>query len=121
MRTLRAALGLLLLLSVLATEAGCRWPWEPRSGPIVGSVRYPDGSPVWGARVIVVGGDTTFTGETGRFWLPVPAGAETVTVSAHDGWQPNTAWTATRYGSVRLVVRPEVLITRIVLDHSTPI
>lgn len=106
-----------LVVLIAIGTAGCRWPWEPTYGPVTGVVRYPGGAPAWGARVSVDHGDTTFTGTDGRFYLSVPAGVETVTVRARDGFAPHTAYGETHSGLVRIVVRPEVLITTITLDH----
>jgi len=110
-----------LLVVTLAVSTGCRWPWEPKAGPITGSISYPDGTRVWRAEVAVDQGDTTFTGPDGSFFLPVPAGAESVTVRARDGFTPGRAYSATRAGSVRVPVGKDVIIVRIVLTEETPI
>ena len=106
---------------LLASTAGCAFPWEPATGPLYGRVTYPGGAPAQCALVAVVHGDTTFSGYDGRFWLPVPKGLDTLTVFARDGLQPGVAYAETHGGSVRVPVRKGAISVRIVLTESTPI
>jgi len=107
-----AALGLLGL--------GCQFAWGISFGPIGGVVHDMNGAPVFGARVWIVGGASTYTDMLGHYRLPVRAVGETVTVLARDGYAPG-AYAETHSGSVSVVVRKGGSSANIVLDHAEPI
>ena len=110
------------LLAVGSLAPGCRWPWEPEVGPMVGVVRYPGGAPVYMAKVWVVDGRTTFSDRLGHYRLAVRAeSGDTVTVVATDGYTPGISYGETRSGSLRVVVHASAVVADVVLDHSSPI
>ena len=115
---MRRIAGWAILLGLLAT--GCRWPWEPRFGTVIGTVRYPNGTTAAMAKVQVAGIDATFTDALGRYRLKIIAGGDSVTVSARDGYD-GRAYVENRTGSVRVAPGAHVIVANIVLDHAEPI
>jgi len=114
MKSFRLYASLVLLLA-----AGCRLPWSPETGAIVGTVVYPNGEPARSAKVFVEGGGSTFTSFDGTFQLSVPPGRDSITVRARDGYD-GRPYVVTHAGSVR--VRPSRGPTRVLiaLTESTP-
>lgn len=107
---------------LLGTCGGCRWPWEPKVGPVTGTVSYPGGARAASALVRIEGESKgTFSDATGTFWLPVRGvPGDTVLVTARDGYDGRT-YAATRSGNVRIVLRESVIVVRIVMDEVNPI
>lgn len=116
---MKAALCLLAVPGLLAL--GCRAPWDPRHGVVVGTVRYGDRTPVYVAKVQVVGGPSTYTDMFGGYRLRLAAPADTITIVAQDGHTPGVRCAETSWGSARVVMRRSVVIQDIVLDHQDPI
>src|SRR5881394_1517805 len=112
MRTHRLYASLVLLLA-----AGCRFPWSPENGAIVGTVVYPSGEPARTAKVSVVGGGSTFTSFDGTFRLSVPAGGDSITVLARDGYD-GRPYAVTHAGSVRVKPSREATKVRIALTQA---
>ena len=111
---------LAILALVALALAGCRLPWEPGAERIVGEVVYPSGRPARSALVEVVGGQKTFSSYDGTFHLRVPAGSDSVTVTARDGYD-GRAYAETHSGGVRVPATGDPVRVRIVLDERSPI
>lgn len=114
-RLLPIAAGLLLGAS------GCRWPWQPETGLVVGTVRYPDRSPVPMARVQVRGGPITWTNAMGEYRLLLPSGGRIDTLDAWDGYNPGVVYAETSAGSAFVQVRRRTQRVDIVLDQMSAI
>jgi hypothetical protein len=108
-----------LLASMIATiaVAGCRFPWEPEFGPVVGTVRYPNGDPAYVVVVGIVGGRTTLTDLSGRYRLDVDGARDSVTVAANGP----TRGAGNPWGSTRVSVRRGRIEADVVLDRLNPI
>jgi hypothetical protein len=107
-----AALALLLM--------GCRFPWEPEFGPLVGTVRYTaNGPPAYMVKVAISGRTPTFTDLNGRFRLDVAAGDDTVVVGAWDACRGTCV--ETYWGFTKVAVRRGRVEADILLDKVNPI
>jgi hypothetical protein len=115
MKSLRLCAALALML-----VAGCRLPWSPENGAIVGTVVYPSGVPARSAKVSFVGGGSTFTSFDGTFRLAVPAGDDSLTLQATDAYD-GLAHAVTHSGSVRVKPSRGASRVRITLTQATPI
>lgn len=115
---MRPLLPVVALLALAA--AGCRMPWEPDAGPVVGRVTYPSGTPARAARVSLLHGETTQTAFDGSFYLSVPSGLDTLVVSARDGFDGGV-YSETHSGVVRVPARHGAILVRVVLSQSDPI
>jgi len=105
---------------VLLLATGCRLPWSPENGAIVGTVVYPNGVPARTAKVTIVGGGSTFTSFDGSFRLTVPSGGDTLTVVASDGYDGGT-YAETHAGAVRVKPSREATRVLITLTEASPI
>ncbi len=124
--TLMRAARLLAALAVVCATTGmeCHRTVRPRERPITGVVRYREagGEPVSTAKVRIAGtADSVFSDTLGRYSIQAPAGADTVTLEARDGYAPGTVYVVISSGSVRITVGPHGATTDIVLDKQTPI
>ncbi len=121
MRSLRRAVVITVLL-LLGSCAGCRWPWEPKVGPITGIISYPNGSRVASALVRIEGETKgTYSDATGSFWLPVTGvPGDTVLVTARDGYD-GRVYAVTHSGIVPVVLRGSVIVVHVVLSTVTAI
>jgi hypothetical protein len=88
---------------------------------VFGTVRYPDGTAVWRAKVWVDGVFSAQTDPAGRFVILVPANGNSVTLSASDGYTPGLAYAVIHSGSVSVGGSPGRITLDIVLDHATNI
>ena len=112
MKSIRLAVLLALLLA-----AGCRMPWSPAHGVIVGTVVDLAGKPVRVAEVSIPGAGETFTSFDGGFQLTVPPGDDSLTVLARDGYD-GRVYAVTHFGSVRVKPSRQPTRVRIVLSES---
>jgi hypothetical protein len=106
------AIGLLAL--------GCQEATQPRVAKIEGTVRYPDGSVVYKAKVDVDGGGSTFTDRSGHYELATKGVGTTATLFAQDGFDGG-AYAMIHFGRVQVTVTKSMVTQDIVLDQATPI
>jgi hypothetical protein len=112
-------MGIVVALCVLGL--GCQEATQPRMGKIEGTVRYPDGSVVYKAKVDLDGGGSTFTDRSGHYEFTTQSTGTTVTLFAQDGFTPGMAYGVIHFGRVQVTVTKPSVTQDIVLDQSTPI
>jgi hypothetical protein len=111
----------LVALALSATGCGSQSPLSPQVVQIFGTVRYPDGTAVWRAKVWTDTGSSAVSDPAGRFLIVAHANGDGVTLYARDGYTPGVAYAETRSGSVRVGGSPGRIILDMVLDTATPI
>ena len=105
---------------LLGLVAGCRWPWEPESVLIQGTVRNRDGSRAVRAKVELGDRNWVLTDWAGRYSLnSSSAPGDTITVDASDLWGEMCGETHAGYATVTL--RKSSMIVNLVLNHAIPI
>jgi len=108
-----------LMIGLLAL--GCQETTQPRAGKIEGTVRYPDGTAVYKAKVDLDGGGSTFTDRSGHYELATKGVGTSATLFAQDGFTPGMVYAVIHFGRIQVTVTQSSVTQDIVLDHSTPI
>jgi hypothetical protein len=109
-----------LVVLVLLLPVGCRWPWEPESVLVRGTIRYVGGARAVAVKVALENGASTFTDWAGRYALVAyNAPGDTIHVVAYElcpeacfGWQA---------GGATVIVRRSELVVNIVLNERVDI
>jgi hypothetical protein len=105
---------------LLGVGAGCRWPWEPEAGPIIGTVSYPDGARASVAFISVYGQRMTYTDWSGHYKLLIQGSVgDSVIVYASDFCRGSCG--ETHYGFTKAVLRRSPQVVDIVMDHGEAI
>ena len=111
-----------LALALCLVTLGCQESTtQPRVATIEGVVRYPDGSVVYRAKVVLDGGGTTFTDRSGSYQFTNQDVGATVTLFASDGYTPGVVYGVNHFGRVQVRVDKPKVTQDIVLDQSMPI
>ena len=111
----------LVVLAVSGTGCESQSSLSPQVLQISGTVRYPDGTAVWRAKVSADAGSTAFSDPAGRFEIVVPANGDSITLYARDGYTPGVVYGVIRFGSVRVGGSAGRITRDIVLDQAIDI
>lgn len=111
----------LVALALSGTGCGSQSSLSPQVVQVSGTVRYPNGTAVWRAKVWTDTGSSAVSDPAGRFVIVAPANGDGVTLYARDGYTPGVAYASISSGSVHVGRSPGRITLDIVLDTATPI
>ena len=111
----------LVALALSGTGCGSQSSLSPQVLQVSGTVRYPDGTAVWRAKVWADAGSSALSDPAGRFVIVAPANGNSFTLYARDGYTPGVAYASIHSGSVRVGGSPGRITIDIVLDRADPI